>query len=56
MDFDTTYGQPIAKDGCGVFGMLRKKDAPKISNLKAVAGICCIKYRGSNLGAGYASF
>ena len=30
MDFDTTYGQPIVKDGCGVFGMLRKKYAPKI--------------------------
>ena len=54
--FDTTYGQPIVKDGCGVFGILRKKDAPKISNLKVVAGISCIKYRGSNLGAGFASF
>ena len=54
--YDTRYGQPINKDGCGVFGILRKPGSPKISNLDAVTGISCIKYRGSSLGAGYASF
>ena len=49
-------GQPLTKDGCGVFGILRKNGSPKIGSLKAVEGIACIKYRGSNLGAGYASF
>jgi glutamate synthase domain-containing protein 1/glutamate synthase domain-containing protein 3 len=50
------FGQPVIKDGCGIFGVTRKKDAPKISNLIAVKGIDCVRYRGSNLGAGYASF
>ncbi|MGI0092357.1 MAG: hypothetical protein ACREBS_11680, partial [Nitrososphaerales archaeon] len=54
--YDTKYGQPVNKDGCGVFGVIRKPNAPKISNLTAVAAISCIKYRGSNMGAGYASF
>ncbi|MHB2035591.1 MAG: GltB/FmdC/FwdC-like GXGXG domain-containing protein [Nitrososphaerales archaeon] len=54
--YDTRFGQPIVKDGCGVFGVIRKPNAPKISNLTAVAAISCIKYRGSDLGAGYASF
>jgi glutamate synthase domain-containing protein 1 len=54
--YDTKYGQPIVKDGCGVFGVIRKPNAPKISNLAAVSAISCIKYRGSDLGAGYASF
>ncbi len=54
--YDTKYGQPILKDGCGVFGVIRKPNAPKISNLSAVTAISCIKYRGSDLGAGYASF
>lgn len=53
---DTRYGQPIVKDGCGVFGVIRKPDAPRISNTIAVSGISCIKYRGSDLGAGYACF
>jgi glutamate synthase domain-containing protein 1/glutamate synthase domain-containing protein 3 len=48
-------GQRVVKDGCGVFGILRKNGARKIGNLTAVNGISCIKYRGSNLGAGYAS-
>ena len=55
-EYDGRFGQPIVLDGCGVFGIIRKKDSPKISNLVAVDGISCIKYRGSDLGAGYASF
>ena len=54
--YDTTYGQPIYKDGCGIFGVIRKDGAPKISNLDALTGIACIKYRGSDLGAGFALF
>src|SRR5579872_2778767 len=54
--FDTTYGQPVNKDGCGVFGVIRKSGKERISNTVAVEGISCISYRGSNLGAGYASF
>src|SRR5574337_1702828 len=50
------FGVPIVKDGCGIFGVIRKKHAPQISNLAAVNGISCIKYRGSSLGAGFASF
>jgi len=53
---DSNSTVPIVKDGCGIFGVIRKKHAPQISNLTAVNGISCIKYRGSNLGAGYASF
>jgi glutamate synthase domain-containing protein 1/glutamate synthase domain-containing protein 3 len=54
--YDTKYGQPVIIDGCGVFGVIRKPNSPKISNMSAVAAISCIKYRGSDLGAGYASF
>jgi glutamate synthase domain-containing protein 1/glutamate synthase domain-containing protein 3 len=54
--FDRRFGHPVVKDGCGVFGMLRKADAPLITNKTAVNGISCIKYRGSDLGAGYAAF
>ncbi|MGA2664089.1 MAG: glutamate synthase [Nitrososphaerales archaeon] len=54
--FDRRFGQPVVKDGCGVFGMLRKADAPLIPNRVAIDGISCIKYRGSDLGAGYAAF
>ncbi len=54
--FDRRFGQPAVKDGCGVFGMLRKADSPLIPNRAAIGAISCIKYRGSNLGAGYAAF
>jgi glutamate synthase domain-containing protein 1/glutamate synthase domain-containing protein 3 len=54
--FDTRFGLPVVKDGCGVFGMLRKSGAPRIPSTVAINGISCIKYRGSNLGAGYAAF
>jgi glutamate synthase domain-containing protein 1/glutamate synthase domain-containing protein 3 len=55
-DYSTRYGQPVYKDGCGIFGVIRKEDAPKISNMVPVSGISCIKYRGSDLGAGFALF
>lgn len=54
--YDRRFGQPLMKDGCGVFGILRKRDAPLVTNQMAVNGISCIKYRGSDLGAGYAAF
>ena len=54
--FDRRFGHPVVKDGCGVFGMLRKADSPLIPNSAAINGISCIKYRGSDLGAGYAAF
>jgi glutamate synthase domain-containing protein 1/glutamate synthase domain-containing protein 3 len=54
--FDRRFGTPVVKDGCGVFGMLRKLDAPLITSQVVIDGISCIKYRGSNLGAGYAAF
>ncbi len=54
--FDRRFGHPVVKDGCGVFGMLRKQDSPLITNGMAVNGISCIKYRGSDLGAGFAAF
>ena len=53
---DSSFGQPVVKDGCGVFGIIRKPGAPKISNKVAVNGLVCIKYRGSDQGAGYACF
>ncbi|MDA4122411.1 MAG: glutamate synthase [Thaumarchaeota archaeon] len=54
--FDRRFGLPNVKDGCGVFGMLRKSGSPMIPSSTAINGISCIKYRGSNLGAGYAAF
>jgi glutamate synthase domain-containing protein 1/glutamate synthase domain-containing protein 3 len=53
---DEKFGARVVKDGCGVFGILRKEESPKISSVSAVQGISCVKYRGSHLGAGYASF
>jgi len=47
--FDRRFGHPVVKDGCGVFGMLRKVDAALISSKVAVNGISCIKYRGGGL-------
>jgi glutamate synthase domain-containing protein 1/glutamate synthase domain-containing protein 3 len=54
--YDARFGQPVYKDGCGIFGVIRKDGAPKISNLTPLSGIACIKYRGSDLGAGFALF
>ncbi len=47
---------PVVKDGCGVFGILRKEGAGRIGNSVALKGIECVRYRGSNLGAGFAAF
>ncbi|MDG7020569.1 MAG: glutamate synthase [Nitrososphaerota archaeon] len=54
--YDATYGQPVYKDGCGIFGVIRKSGASKVSNLDTLTGISCIKYRGSEFGAGFALF
>jgi glutamate synthase domain-containing protein 1/glutamate synthase domain-containing protein 3 len=53
---DEIDGTRVVKDGCGIFGILRKERAPKISCALAVRGISCVKYRGSRFGAGFASF
>jgi glutamate synthase domain-containing protein 1/glutamate synthase domain-containing protein 3 len=50
------FGSRVVKDGCGVFGILRKGKSAKIPSVLAVRGISSAKYRGSHLGAGYASF
>src|SRR2546422_9611691 len=47
---------PVVKDGCGVFGVLRKEGAERIGNSVALKAIECVRYRGSNLGAGFAAF
>ncbi len=54
--YNTKYGQPVFIDGCGIFGIIRKNNAPKVSNLSALTGIDCIRYRGSDLGAGFGLF
>ena len=46
----------VSKDDCGVFAILKKKHAKKISNQVAVDGIECVRFRGSKFGAGFASF
>jgi len=47
---------PVHKDGCGVFGVIRRQDAPKIGSTVAVRAIECARFRGSELGAGFAVF
>src|SRR5438094_7972526 len=47
---------PVVKDGCGVFGVLRKEGAERIGNSVALKAIECVRYRGSSLGAGFAAF
>ena len=42
--------------GCGVLGVLRKKDAPKIKGSEVVRAIDRVRYRGSDKGAGFAVF
>ncbi|MEM0187877.1 MAG: glutamate synthase [Saccharolobus sp.] len=42
--------------GCGVLGVLRKKDAPKIKGSDVVRAIDRVRYRGSDKGAGFAVF
>ncbi|MEM4311893.1 MAG: hypothetical protein QXX95_05835 [Nitrososphaerales archaeon] len=44
------------KGACGLLGIIRKKNAPKISNAVALKAIECVRFRGSKLGAGFACF
>ncbi len=46
---------PVVKSGCGVFGILRLDGADAIAFPPALAGIECMRFRGSGLGAGFAS-
>ncbi len=46
----------ISPSGCGVFGILRKANAPKIEGKKVVDAIDAVRYRGSDKGAGFAVF
>ncbi len=41
---------------CGLFGIMRKNDSPKISGNVPVKCLDYIRYRGSDKGSGYASF
>ncbi|WP_126451254.1 glutamate synthase [Sulfodiicoccus acidiphilus] len=42
--------------GCGVFGILRKPHAPKVSGEETLRAITRVRHRGSELGAGFAVF
>ncbi|WP_338600324.1 glutamate synthase [Sulfolobus tengchongensis] len=42
--------------GCGVLGILRKKNAPKVKGNLVVRAIDRVRYRGSDKGAGFAVF
>ncbi|MEM0169172.1 MAG: glutamate synthase [Metallosphaera sp.] len=46
----------ISPSGCGVFGILRKSHAQKISGDQVVKAIDIVSYRGSDKGAGFAVF
>lgn len=46
----------LSPSGCGVFGILRKKEAPKIRGKEVVDSIDIVSYRGSDKGAGFAVF
>jgi glutamate synthase domain-containing protein 1/glutamate synthase domain-containing protein 3 len=46
----------IHPSGCGVLGVLRKRNAPKIKGEAVVRAIQRVKYRGSDRGAGFAVF
>ena len=37
--FDRRFGAPVVKDGCGVFGVIRKVDSPLIPESVVVSGI-----------------
>ncbi|MEM4281800.1 MAG: hypothetical protein QXQ70_06285 [Candidatus Caldarchaeum sp.] len=42
--------------GCGILGILRRHDAPKIRARDTLSSIECVRYRGSKLGAGFAAY
>jgi len=50
---DQIFHVSQVKSGCGIFGVLRKSGAPTINPSVALAGIECVRYRGSRLGAGF---
>ena len=41
---------------CGVLGILRKENAPRVKGLTAFEAINIVRFRGSRMGAGYARF
>ncbi len=47
---------PTVKSGCGILGILRKRDAAKIRAQEALGSIECVRFRGSKLGAGFAAY
>jgi len=51
-----TDGMPVVKAGCGILGLLRKRRAAKIRAEEALTAIECVRFRGSNLGAGFAAY
>ncbi|MEM4189841.1 MAG: hypothetical protein QW544_04945 [Candidatus Caldarchaeum sp.] len=42
--------------GCGILGVLRRKDASKVKASETLSSIECVRYRGSKLGAGFAAY
>ncbi|MGC9105474.1 MAG: class II glutamine amidotransferase [Thermoprotei archaeon] len=46
----------VNPSGCGVFGVLRRRSAPKIKGESVVRAIERVRYRGSDKGAGFAVF
>ncbi|MFQ5763156.1 MAG: glutamate synthase, partial [Candidatus Bathyarchaeia archaeon] len=44
------------KNACGIFGVLRLEASPKIHSGTVLTAIESVRYRGSNLGAGFAAF
>lgn len=46
----------IHPSGCGVLGVLRKKQGRKVKGVEVVNGIERVRYRGSDRGAGFAVF
>jgi len=46
----------IHPSGCGILGVLRKENSPKIPGYKVLRAIERVRYRGSNKGAGFAVF
>lgn len=50
------YEPAPGKDSCGVFAMMKRKQAPQIPSSVCLTGIEAVEFRGSNLGAGFAAF
>src|SRR3989442_641914 len=48
--------EEVVKSSCGILGILRKGSAEKVGVELAVRGIESVRYRGSNLGAGFSAF